>query len=77
LVRGGTPLSKRPWLPKREPDRMLGQHRYERHLFHVVVLAAMRNLVRHRDDLAARQKPLWFLLLRAPATFVAATIARF
>ena len=52
-----------------------GQRSYELYLFHVVVLAAMRNFIGGRNDIAARQKPLWFLLFLTLATVVAAMIA--
>ena len=60
-----------------EPIGCLGQRSYELYLFHVVVLAAMRNFIGGRNDIAARQKPLWFLLFLTLATVVAAMIAHF
>jgi len=78
LAEAAAPLSSNaPLLVKWEPIGWLGQRSYELYLFHVVVLAAMRNFIDGRDDIHARQKPLWFLLFLVLAIMVAATIARF
>lgn len=59
-----------------EPLGWLGRHSYELYLFHIVVLALMRNLV-DRGHLASEQKPLWFLVFLVLSTMLAAAVARF
>jgi peptidoglycan/LPS O-acetylase OafA/YrhL len=59
-----------------KPISWFGQHSYELYLFHIVVLAFMRN-VYDRDALPADYKPLWFLLFLTLASLLAALIARF
>jgi peptidoglycan/LPS O-acetylase OafA/YrhL len=71
------PSPNAPFLWKREPIGWFGQRSYELYLFHIVVLAAMRYFIGGRNEIAARQKPLWFLFFLALATVVAAAIARF
>jgi peptidoglycan/LPS O-acetylase OafA/YrhL len=60
-----------------EPIGWLGRRSYELYLFHVVILAGMRNVIPGRRELAPDQKPLWFLVFLVLATAVAAAIARF
>ena len=67
-----TALSRIRW----EPMGWLGRHSYELYLFHIVVLALMRNLV-DRGHLAPGQKPLWFVVFLVLSTFAAAAVARF
>lgn len=59
-----------------EPIGWLGRHSYELYLFHIVVLALMRNIV-DRGRLAPAQKPLWFAVFLVLSTMVAAAVARF
>jgi len=58
-----------------KPIAWFGQHSYELYLFHIVVLAFMRN-VYDRGALPANYKPLWFLLFLTLASLLAALIAR-
>jgi peptidoglycan/LPS O-acetylase OafA/YrhL len=58
------------------PIGWLGQRSYELYLFHVVVLALMRNIV-DRGHLEPGWKPLWFLVFLVLSTVVAAAIVRF
>ena len=76
LAEGASESVVSPWT-KWEPIGWFGRHSYELYLFHVVVLAGMRNVFSNRDDLAPRWKPLWFLLFLLLATGVAGLIARF
>jgi peptidoglycan/LPS O-acetylase OafA/YrhL len=64
-------------LAKWELVGWLGQRSYELYLFHVVVLAGMRNFIAGRQNISAQRKPWWFLLFLLLAVVVAATIARF
>lgn len=59
-----------------EPVGWLGQRSYELYLFHIAVLALMRNVV-DRGHLAPALKPLWFLVFLGASTAIAAGIARF
>jgi peptidoglycan/LPS O-acetylase OafA/YrhL len=59
-----------------KPTAWFGQRSYELYLFHIVVLAFMRN-VYDRGALPASYKPLWFLLFLTLASLLAALIARF
>ncbi len=59
-----------------KPIAWFGQRSYELYLFHIVVLAFMRN-VYDRGALPANYKPLWFLLFLALASLLAGLIARF
>jgi peptidoglycan/LPS O-acetylase OafA/YrhL len=59
-----------------EPVGWLGQRSYELYLFHIIVLALMRNIV-DRGHLEPACKPLWFLVFLVASTAVAAAIARF
>ena len=78
LVEGASRPSSNPKpLLKLEPIGWLGQRSYELYLFHIVVLAGMRNFINDRADLSPHQKPFWFLLFLVLSTIVAATIARF
>jgi peptidoglycan/LPS O-acetylase OafA/YrhL len=58
------------------PIAWMGKHSYELYLFHIIVLAAMRNVIARRD-LAYGYKPLWFFLFMALSLLVAWLIARF
>jgi peptidoglycan/LPS O-acetylase OafA/YrhL len=58
-----------------EPVGWLGQRSYELYLFHIVVLALMRNIV-ERGHLQPAWKPLWFLVFLVASTAVAYAIAR-
>lgn len=57
------------------PLAWFGSHSYELYLFHIVVLAFMRNAY-DRHTLPASDKPLWFLLFLLLATLLAALMAR-
>jgi len=57
------------------PLRWMGRHSYELYLFHIIVLAAMRDLV-PRDALAYAVKPLWLALLVALSCAIAALVSR-
>jgi len=57
------------------PLAWFGSHSYELYLFHIVVLAFMRNIY-DRHTLRAGDKPLWLLLFLLLATLLAALIAR-
>ena len=76
-------LSEAIWRPgenshpfRWEPIGWLGQRSYELYLFHIVVLALMRNIV-DRGHLEPARKPIWFLVFLVASTAVAAAIARF
>jgi peptidoglycan/LPS O-acetylase OafA/YrhL len=58
------------------PLAWFGSHSYELYLFHIVVLAFMRNIY-ERHSLPASYKPLWLLFFLLLATLLAALIARF
>jgi peptidoglycan/LPS O-acetylase OafA/YrhL len=57
------------------PLRWMGRHSYELYLFHIIVLAAMRDLV-PRDALAYAVKPLWLALFVALSCAIAALVSR-
>jgi len=57
------------------PLRWMGRHSYELYLFHIIVLAGMRDLV-PRDGLAYAAKPLWLALFVALSCAVAAAVSR-
>jgi len=57
------------------PLGWFGSHSYELYLFHIVVLAFMRN-VYDRHALPPNAKPLWLLLFLLLATLLATLIAR-
>jgi peptidoglycan/LPS O-acetylase OafA/YrhL len=57
------------------PLAWFGSHSYELYLFHIVVLAFMRN-VYDRHSLPEGYKPLWFLLFLLLATLLANLVAR-
>jgi peptidoglycan/LPS O-acetylase OafA/YrhL len=59
-----------------KPLRWLGQHSYELYLFHIVILALMRN-VYARGELGPWAWGLWLLLFVSLATLVAFIVARF
>ena len=58
------------------PLRWMGRQSYELYLFHIVVLACMRDLV-PRDALANGAKPLWLLVFIALSCAAAAAISRY
>jgi peptidoglycan/LPS O-acetylase OafA/YrhL len=58
------------------PIAWLGRHSYELYLFHVVVLALMRN-VADTEGLAPAYKPLWFLVFIVLLYATASVISRF
>jgi peptidoglycan/LPS O-acetylase OafA/YrhL len=58
------------------PLRWMGRHSYELYLFHIVVLACMRDLV-PRDTLANGAKPLWLLVFIALSCVAAAVVSRY
>src|SRR5512146_3033560 len=55
--------------------RWMGRHSYELYLFHIIVLACMRDLV-PRAALATALKPLWLLLFIALSCALAALVSR-
>jgi peptidoglycan/LPS O-acetylase OafA/YrhL len=55
--------------------RWLGSHSYEVYLFHIIVLAAMRN-VTDKEHLAYEWKLPWLLVFVAASAAVAAAVAR-
>jgi peptidoglycan/LPS O-acetylase OafA/YrhL len=57
------------------PLRWMGRHSYELYLFHIIVLAGMRDLV-PRDALANAAKPLWLALFVALSCAVAWLVSR-
>jgi len=75
-----SPYARKPGLnssrARWEPIGWLGQRSYELYLFHIVVLALMRNIV-ERTHLQPALKPLWFLVFLVSSTAVAYAIARF
>jgi peptidoglycan/LPS O-acetylase OafA/YrhL len=64
-----------PFQRSLSPLAWLGSHSYELYLFHIVVLAFMRN-VYDRHALPPSDKPLWLLLFLLLAILLAALIAR-
>ena len=58
------------------PLRWMGRHSYELYLFHIVVLACMRDLV-PRDTLTNGAKPLWLLVFIALSSVAAAVVSRY
>lgn len=56
--------------------RWLGSHSYEVYLFHIIVLAGMRNIT-DKEHLAYEWKLPWLLVFVAASTCVAALVARF
>lgn len=78
LMEGGFRDAASPpaWL-RREPIGWFGRHSYELYLFHIIVLAAMRNVVAGREQLSWSLKPAWFLVFLTLSALVAAVIARF
>ncbi|MES2300075.1 MAG: acyltransferase [Pseudomonadota bacterium] len=58
------------------PLRWFGQHSYELYLFHIVILALMRNVFA-RGELAPWSWTLWFALFLTLSTLVAFLVARF
>ncbi|HET7063529.1 MAG TPA: acyltransferase, partial [Rudaea sp.] len=75
LTSGSDTQESRP-LRLREPLCWMGRHSYELYLFHIVVLACMRDLV-PRDALANGAKPLWLLVFIALSCAAAAAISRY
>jgi peptidoglycan/LPS O-acetylase OafA/YrhL len=57
------------------PLRWMGRHSYELYLFHIIVLAGMRDLV-PRDALAYAAKPLWLALFIGLSCGLAAMVSR-
>ena len=58
------------------PLRWAGRHSYELYLFHIVILAAMRDLL-PRDQLGYAWKLPWLLLFIALSAIVAGAVARY
>ncbi len=59
-----------------EPVRWLGRHSYELYLFHIVVLALMRDLV-PRDGLGYAMKLPWLALFVVLSAGIAGAVSRF
>jgi peptidoglycan/LPS O-acetylase OafA/YrhL len=59
-----------------EPLGWFGRHSYELYLFHIVVLALMRNVV-DNEALRTNYKPLWFLAFVMVSAMAAAIVARY
>jgi peptidoglycan/LPS O-acetylase OafA/YrhL len=58
------------------PLRWAGRHSYELYLFHIIVLAAMRNLVTKAELSYAMRLP-WLCLFIAVSAFVAMLVSRY
>ena len=78
LLLTSSPLPRADWSSARvvQPLRWLGRHSYELYLFHIVVLALMRNLV-PREALSYAMKLPWLVLFLAFSSVVAGTVSHF
>ena len=75
LLAGGTDGPARRPVRLLGPLRWMGRHSYELYLFHIVVLACMRDLV-PRDALGNGAKPLWLIAFIGLSCVVAALVSR-
>lgn len=74
---GSTPRAAHPQAaPRRTPLHWFGAHSYEIYLFHIIVLGAMRNLVRGKELSYAAHLP-WLMLFLASTALIAAAVARY
>jgi peptidoglycan/LPS O-acetylase OafA/YrhL len=76
IAEGAVASDSRPVRQRLRPLASLGRHSYELYLFHIVVLAAMRDLVKSAG-LSTTAKLLWLLLFLCVSVALAAAIARY
>lgn len=63
--------------PRRSVLRWFGRHSYEIYLFHIIVLAGMRNLVEDKAHLSYGARLPWLLLFLCLTALTAAVVARY
>jgi peptidoglycan/LPS O-acetylase OafA/YrhL len=76
LAEGAVAADSQPGRQRFRALASLGRHSYELYLFHIVVLAAMRDLVKSAG-LNFTAKLLWFLIFLGVSVGLAAMIARY
>ncbi|APA68452.1 acyltransferase family protein [Janthinobacterium sp. 1_2014MBL_MicDiv] len=74
ILGGTTAQGARP--PRFAPLQWLGRHSYELYLFHIIVLAGMRNVV-DKAGLAYAERLPWLLVFLAATALAAALVARY
>ncbi|MES2952538.1 MAG: acyltransferase [Pseudomonadota bacterium] len=68
-------IGKKLWLPTRVVG-WLGRHSYELYLFHIIVLATMRNIT-DRDNLSYAMRLPWLLVYLLASALAAALVSRY